>query len=525
MQAITGFRLSPQQERVWALQQSTGTRPFHARCASLIEGPLDKATLEAALLNVIERQEILHTTFHKVEGMIFPLQVISDFRLDAIPVCDLGSISSSERAFETIFEETGHRPFDFERDVPVGPLLLRLSPDRHILILHLPALCADAQTLDIVVAEIVRAYARLVRGDEEPAEEPLQYADLAEWQIGLLESDDSLAGRDYWARQDISTALSLTLPFQRRQHSGGDGSFDAGWFSAGLSQVTTAALKLLAARFNAPVSLILQACWQVLLWRLTRQPEITVGAAFDGRLDEALRQSPGLFSRFLPITARLEEGQPFSQVVANIVEVSRDAAKWQECFSLANNVDFFPICFESRSNPSTHSIDGVTFSIYRTHASTDRFNLKLSCVVSDESVTTDIYYDRGLFSPAVIRRLAEQLHTLIEDACEAPDSRIEALTVVGSNERELLLFGFNGTASSYPSNKCLSQLFEDQVERAPEKIALRANEGQLTYAELNARANRLAGYLAKVGVSPESPSTIVPVSAGSKVLQTRTGML
>src|SRR6185369_17947958 len=89
MQAITGFRLSPQQERVWALQQSTGTLPFHARCASLIEGPLDKATLEAALLNVIERQEILHTTFHKVEGMIFPLQVISDFRLDAIPVCDL----------------------------------------------------------------------------------------------------------------------------------------------------------------------------------------------------------------------------------------------------------------------------------------------------------------------------------------------------------------------------------------------------------------------------------------------------
>src|SRR6185369_6297054 len=153
---------------------------------------------------------------------------------------------------------------------------------------------------------------------------------------------------------------------------------------------------------------------------------------------------------------------------------------------------------------SAHCIDGLTFSIYRTHASTDRFNLKLSCVVSDESVTTDIYYDRGLFSPAVIRRLAEQLHTLIEDACESPESRIEALRVVGSDERELLLFGFNDTASAYPSDKCLSQLFEEQVERAPEKIALRANEGELTYAELNTRANRLARYLASAGVSPES---------------------
>ena len=502
MQAITGFRLSPLQERVWALQQSAGSLPFHARCAILIEGPLDKARLEVALLNVIERHEILHTNFHKVEGMIFPLQVISDFRLDAIPVCDLLSIGSREREFETIFEETGLRSFDLERDVPIGSLLLRLSPDRHILILHLPALCADAQTLDIIVGEIARAYARLVRGDEQPAEDPLQYADLAEWQIGLLESNDSLVGRDYWSRQDISSALSLTLPFQRRQHSAG--AFDAGCISAGLSSVTTAALHLLAARFNAPVSLVLQACWQVLLWRLTRQPEITVGAAFDGRLDEDLRQSPGLFSRFLPIAARLNEGQTFSEVLASIVEVSREAGKWQECFSLSNNVDFFPVCFDSRIKPSAHCIDGLTFSIYRSHACTDRFNLKLACVVSDESVTTDIYYDRGLFSPAVITRLAEQLHTLIEDACEAPDSRIEALRVVGSNERELLLFGFNDTASPYPSEKCLTQLFEEQVERAPEKIALRANEGELTYAELNARANRLARYLASAGVSPES---------------------
>ena len=516
MQAITGFRLSPQQERVWALQQSAGNLPFHALCASLIEGPLDKARLEVALLNVIERYEILHTAFHKVDGMIFPLQVISDFSFRTIPVCDLVSISSWELEFDAIFEETGLRPFDFARDATIGFLLLRLSPDRHILILHLPALCADAQTLDIIVGEIAREYARLVRGDEQPAQESLQYADLAEWQIGLLESDDTLVGRDYWTRQDISPGLSLTLPFQRRQHSGGDGAFDAGWLSAELSPVTAAALNLLAARFNAPVSLVLQACWQVLLWRLTRQPEITVGAAFDGRMDEDLRQSPGLFSRFLPVTARLEEGQPFSQVLANIVEVSREAAKWQECFSLRNivnnvkangggpGVDFFPVCFESRSKPSASCIDGVTFSIYRSHACIDRFNLKLSCVVSDESVTTGISYERGLFLPAVISRLAEQLHTLIKDACEAPESRIEALRVVGSDERELLLFGFNDTASAYPSDKCLSRLFEEQVERAPEKIALRANEGQLTYAELNARANRLARYLAKVGVSPES---------------------
>jgi amino acid adenylation domain-containing protein/FkbM family methyltransferase len=513
MQAITGFRLSPQQERVWALQQSAGNLPFHTQCASKIEGPLDKVRLEVALFNVIERYEILHTTFHKVEGMIFPLQVISDFRRNTIPVCDLVSVSSWEREFEAIFDETGFRPFDFERDATIGSLLLRLSPDRHILILHLPALCADAQTLDIIVGEIARAYAGLVRGDEQPTEEPLQYADLAEWQIGLLESDDTLPGRDYWSRQDISPALSLTLPFQRRQHSGGNGAFDVGSLSVELSPVTTAALNLLAARFDAPVSLVLQACWQVLLWRLTRQPEITVGAVFDGRLDEDLRQSPGLFSRCLPIAARLEEGQPFSQVLANVVEVSREAAKWQECFRLGNyvkpnghsaGVDFFPVCFESRSKPSAHSIDGVTFSIYQSHACTDRFNLKLSCVVSGECVTTNIYYERGLFLPAAVSRLAEQLHTLIEDACEAPDSRIEALRVVGANERELLLFGFNDTASPYPADKCLSQLFEEQVERAPEKIALRANEGQLTYAELNARANRLARYLARVGVSPES---------------------
>jgi hypothetical protein len=144
MQAITGFRLSPQQKRVWALQQSAGNLPFHALCASLIEGPLDKARLEVALLNVIERYEILHTTFHKVDGMIFPLQVISDFSFHTIPVCDLVSISSWELEFDAIFEETGLRPFDFERDATIGFLLLRLSPDRHILILHLPALCADA---------------------------------------------------------------------------------------------------------------------------------------------------------------------------------------------------------------------------------------------------------------------------------------------------------------------------------------------------------------------------------------------
>ncbi|HAJ59266.1 MAG TPA: non-ribosomal peptide synthetase, partial [Cyanobacteria bacterium UBA8543] len=219
-QEITsGFRLSPQQKRLWLLQQADSTQPYRVQFAILIEGNLDRKCLKTALENAVNRHEILRTTFHGLPGMNLPLQVIGDTGIAWVIDCNFSGLDASEQTdkLEALWDELHQVPFDFEKGSLMQVSLVKLSSQEWVLFISLPALCADAIALEKLIHELSRSYVACFQ-DKELSDEPLQYADLAEWQNELLESDEWQAGREYWRQQDILSPLTWKLPLENQPH-------------------------------------------------------------------------------------------------------------------------------------------------------------------------------------------------------------------------------------------------------------------------------------------------------------------
>ncbi len=513
-EVIEGFRLSPQQKYLWLLQQEDPGRPYCTQCAVLIEGNLDTKILAAAVRNVFDRHEILRTTFICLPRMSIPVQVISDGSIPSIDGYDLTGCGPAEQKarIEALFQEARRLPFDFEKGPLARVSIVTLAPDKTMLLVTLSSLCADTASLGTLVRELSRAYSACV-GCEELSGEPMQYADLAEWQNELLESADTRAGREYWRKQNISTLLSLPLSFER-QSSGPShcAHFDPRFLTSPINPDTAAKIRTLIRKYDAPASAFFLACWQTLLWRLTGLSDIIVGMACDGRTYEGLPEAIGPLAKYLPLHCHLKKDLRFSELLAQVNESARDVLEWQEYFSweqiVGSNGDikappFFPASFEFEERPAGCSAPAVKLSIHRRLACADRFKLKLSCVQREDLWTMELYYDANLFRMEDIRRLAGQCHTLLESVVRDPEAAICELEIVSGAERRQLLVEFNDTQTDYPEDKCIQQLFEEQVERTPDNVAVVFEERQLTYTQLNARANQLAHYLRTLSVGPE----------------------
>lgn len=507
--SIKGFRLSPQQKHLWKLQRETGNAAYRADCAVLIEGVLDLSILKAALHDVVARHEILRTSFRSLPGMTIPLQVINAGRIDCMRIDDVSALNQRDKEdhINELLREAARLKFDLERGAVLRFWLARLSADSNLLVISLPALCSDLEALKNLLHEISRSYDALLQGGL-PFDPPLQYADLAELQNEVFETSEGEPGIEYWRRQDLSGLASMRLPFhiddQRKQ------TFEPHLIVAPIDADTSAKLNSLINRLDVSRTVFFLACWHVLLWRLTAEADVITGVNFDGRNYQQLEDTLGLFAKYLPIRSHITEGCRLSKLLAQIDESVRNAYDWQECFSpelveRSNEDPLLPLfssSFDFVEEFSAHSASGVKFSLYNHYVCFDRFDVKLSCVRRQCGFITEFYYDSSLFSPDEIRRLAGQFQTLLSSVIKAPEAAVAELESLSAVERQQLLIDFNSTSINPPPIKRIHELFEIQVEKTPESVAI-AFEGYLSYAELNTRANQLAHYLRMLGVAPE----------------------
>jgi amino acid adenylation domain-containing protein/thioester reductase-like protein len=508
MQTINGFRLSPQQKYLWLLQQDSGA--YCAQCAILIEGNLKTTVLKEAVQQIINRHEILRTSFHREPGIKIPIQVISD-RIDltswfSINLSDCNS-QEQEAKIEAILQEKRR---SISTSEPAGSLLraslITLSDDKHILSVTLPSLCADSWTLKNLVKEISQGYVANLQSEEIAEEEIVQYVQFSEWQNQLLEDEDDLTGKEYWKQQDFSNFANLKLPLEKKMLSL-SAKFEPNSIECQIEPDLVTKIIAIAQKYNTSISAVLLACWKTLLWRLTRQPDIIVSTAFSGRKYEELEPGLGLFAKFLPLRTHLEDSLRFSEIVQQVQQSVSDADNWQEYFCREDistaSLSVFPFGFEFEEQLNTYSAGDLSFSIYQHYACCDRFKVKLSCVRRDESLSAKFDYDAGIIGIKAIQSLAEQFHTLVESAANNPETAISQLNILSDRSRHQLLVEFNNTQTDYPQSKCIHQLFEEQVERTPDSIAVVFENQQLTYRELNARANKIAHHLQNLGVQPE----------------------
>lgn len=506
---IEGFRLSPQQRRVWLLQQAGKDQPFYAQATFLVEGRLERAALAAGLRAVAGRHEILRTTFQCLSGMSLPLQVITE-TLPELEYHDLCGLTPGEQAaqLDAFVRALERRSFDVGREPPLAVALIGLAPERHVLLLRLHALCADRTALELLVQELADAYATALR-DGPPADAPMQYVDLADWQNELIELEETEEGRAYW-RRELSSPYAMRLPFERR-------AVEAVFAPQSLGVALPAELgrRIMAAAGQhgvAPAAFLL-ACWYALLWRLDEQADLSVAVTYEGRKYAELERALGPFAKSIPIRCSLAQGMAFGDLVRRVDQALRAGDEWQEYFSWelldgwpANElgVPFAPVGFELAEGPARHEAGGMAFSMDRYDGCAERFNLKLACTRQGDALAAALHYDASRFAPADIEIVARALDALLASAVERPEHPVEMLSLAAATGHDPWHSSQDRPPTLEDHGRCFHEIFAEQARRTPDQLAIAYEDQRLTYGELHERTNRLAHYLRALGVGPET---------------------
>ncbi|HEX8708052.1 MAG TPA: amino acid adenylation domain-containing protein, partial [Pyrinomonadaceae bacterium] len=528
---IGAYRLSPQQEHIWRLQRDGESLPYRAVCAILLKGQVRAELLKSALQKLLNRHEILRTTFHPVTGISSLAQVINEQCAPAMSVHDLSHLGTREQEglVEGLWAEARRLPFDFEN----GPLshfsLLELSPSNHILILSLSSLCADSYSLQNFVRELSRCYVAC-RGGETLDDEPMQYVEFSEWQREILDSEETYAGRAYWLKQDYSALPAMELLWRSTLPQ--PAAFAPDIFTLKVGSELAAKLESVAREHEVETHVVWLACWQVLLWRLTAQPEIVVGTAFDGRSYEELKAGLGPFARYLPLFARLTHDRHFDEVLAQTSQALRESERWQDFFAWEklSDADGIQAKHPSFAFDYTAALPefvgaNLSFRIIQQDACIDRYHVRLSCKADGDMVDAEFNYDSSLFNLEEIETLAGYYATLLESVARNAETQIGRLAIQSATEREQLSKQWNDTSIQFTDPPLLHQLFEAQAALSPDAPALLFEDQYLTYRQLDERSNQLANYLRTLGVTTEtlvailcerSPEMVIAVLATLK---------
>ncbi|MBE9209301.1 amino acid adenylation domain-containing protein [Nostoc sp. LEGE 06077] len=502
LEEIQGFQLSPQQKYLWQLQQ-TDSQIYQVKAAVSIAGNLDIQLLNNAIETVVNRHEILRTYYKCLPGMTIPVQIITDSAEIAWQQnYDLSNYTSEaqKEKLQLLFQEFSQQDFNLETGASLHLSLITLSDSRYILFISLPGLSADRETLKNLIREISYIYAD--KFDNDP--EIMQYADLAMWQNELLSATDTETGREYWNKQDFSALSALHLPIEKENIS--ELGFQPQTHTFRLDAYLVAQLKK---QHQSALANFFLACWNILLWRITGQDNLVIGVATNGRKYQELESSLGLLSKYLPVKCELPEDITLSSLLNELNQAISKSYNYQEYFSVntlkdvaVNNQFLFPISFEYDEIRDKYDFGDISFAIEHLEACLDNYKIKLACVRRENFIDIEIAYNIHYFATADIQHLAKQLQTLIESAISQSEVAISRLQILSNSEIKLLS-ELNNTQLTYPVNKCIHHLFAEQVAKTPDKIALVFAGQQLTYTELNHRANQIAHYLQQLGVGAE----------------------
>jgi amino acid adenylation domain-containing protein len=505
---LEGFPLSPQQENLWQLP---GGMPasYRALCTCSITGALDAARLEEAIGAVVLRNEILRTGFQCLPGMSTPLQRIAD-GTPRLRSHDWRSLSPAARedALAALLCDFESPAPDLATGEPLDTALVILAPTEHLLVLSLPALCADAVSLANLTREIARSYTRSGDGTDE-ADEPLQYVDITQALLDLQDSDEAEEGKAYWRLQNRIPG-PVPLLFAEAEPRG-MGGFQPRTVAVSVDPSLIRRAETVARLHGGSAAALFLGCWQLLLCRLTGRPDVPVAVAVDGRRFEGLDHALGLFARHLPLPSTCSPEMTLTDLLRQVEEGIIAVTGWQDWFSWEGMGDggredrFWPYCFEHLSPVPPFAATGVTFLAGLRRARWDRFDLKLVIDRHDGEASIWIEHDAGRIEPATARRMAELFRALLEDCLLRPTAALGALSLLTEGERRQILVERNATRVEHPdAGSSLHRLVEAAAERSPEAVAVVWDRNSMSYRELERRAERLAHRLRRLGVGAES---------------------
>jgi amino acid adenylation domain-containing protein len=507
--------LSFAQERFWFLHQLDPASTAYNRCCAIrLSGLLEEGVLQQSLEEVLKRHEALRTTVPSVEGQ--PLQVIAPAQPLPLPVVDLRELPEDEREARAvqIAREAAGRPFDLEKGPVVRASLVRLRDDECLFLLITHYIAFDGWSAGVLIRELGALYEAFAGGMPSPLPElPLQYADFARWQRQRLQGDLLETQLAYWKQQLAAAPAVLALPTDHSRPSVLAGPCARQTFL--LPPSLAAALTSLGRQEHATLFMTLLAAFQTLLSRYTGQEDLCVGAPAADRRYTGTEQLIGCLVNTLVLRADLTGDPSFRELLRRLRRTALEAYAHQDLpferlvEALRPERDpsrnpLVQVMFQMRSAPGpTLSTPGLKMEEIRVECGSSPFDLSMEIVEQANGLSCLLEYNPTLFDAAAMGRMAGHFRRLLEGIAANPEQRLSALPLLTDAERRQLLVEWSQTQIDYPHDQCLHQLFEAQVARTPEAVAVVFEAEQLTYAVLNARANQLAHHLQGLGVGPE----------------------
>ena len=505
--------LSFAQQRLWFIDQfDKGSAAYNMTGALRLGGALDAPALDRALAAVVRRHETLRTLIRSAEGEAE--QIVTDAPFAGMVRRDLSAYPAPEReaALRALLAAEGRKPFDLASQPPLRALLVRLGAQEHVLLATLHHIAADGWSVGLLIQELAALYGAFAQGRPSPLPPlPVQYADFARWQrhcLGGAALEDQLA---YWRTALQGAPELLELPGDRSRPP--QQTFRGGVARFRIGEALTQSLRQLGREHGATLFMTLLSAYAVLLGRLGGADDIVVGSPVANRNRRETEELIGFFVNTLPLRVDLSGDPDFVELLRRTRGACLEAYAHQDIpfehlvEELAPARDLahaplFQVVF-ALQNAAAQEVEfpGLTTEFLEVETGTAKFDLTLAMEERGGELAGALEYNADLFDPASAARMARQLQMLLAGLVADPRQPVTLLPLMEAAEKERLLSGWNATAAAIPDSD-VAALFLETAARFPERPALLAPEGELSYQQLADRAQRLAAALIVRGLLP-----------------------
>ncbi|RUR75337.1 non-ribosomal peptide synthetase [Chlorogloeopsis fritschii PCC 9212] len=507
--------LSFAQQRLWFFTQlEPDSYTYNIPAAVRLTGKLNLTALSQSIYEIIRRHEILRTTFTVVDGEA--IQVIGNGENFTFPVIDLQAFSEEKKQQEVfnLAALEAQKPFDLVQGPLIRANLLKLAETDHVVLLTMHHIVSDGWSTGIFIKELTDLYTAFCVGQPSPLPKlPIQYADFAIWQRKWLQGEVLQTQLNYWKQQLGGSLPILELPSDRprpaiKSNNGATQIFQ-------ISPDLTKQLVAFSQQEGVTLFMTLLAAFKVLLYRYTQQEDMIVGTPIANRNRAEIEGLIGFFVNTLVLRTNLSNNPTFREFLQQVREVTLGAYAHQDLpfERLVEELQFkrdlthnplFQVMFVLQNATTTPiQLPELTLQELTLEKNTAKFDLTVSLSETETGLRGDLEYNTDIFNADRITRMWGHFQVLLEGIVANPQQRLSDLPLLTANEQHQLLVEWNNTEIDYPQDQCIHQLFEAQVEKTPDAVAVVFENEQLTYRELNIRANQLAHYLQKLGVGKD----------------------
>ena len=503
--------LSFSQERLWFIDRLEGSIQYHIPSLLRLKGSLNRSALSHALETLVNRHEVLRTVYIEKAGQAY--QFVSNKNEWKLSIIDGGIFNEDQSQLQQYIEAEISRPFDLTKDYMLRAVLINLDKQEHLLVVTMHHIASDGWSLSIMVNEIAEAYAAYNEGRVitlNPLE--VQYADYAIWQRNYL-NDEVLNNKiSYW-KEKLRDVVSLQLPatYKRPVVQSTRGAIVAFDIDNGL----TSQLYELGKQNGATLFMTLLGVFKILMHRYSGQEDICVGSPIANRTQNEVEELIGFFVNTLALRSNLKGDMLFADLLQQVKDTTMEAYANQEVpfekiveavvrVRDVSRTPLFQVMFALNNTPAVPALHlgGLHLTVEEARHTTSQFDLSFNIIENVKGLNGVVEYCTDLYDDKAIQRMIIHFKNLISSIVQDPAQKIGKLSMLSPAENHQLLEEFNNTATAYPKNKSIVDLFEEQVIKTPGETAIVFEGQQLTYNELNGRSNQLANYLNKIGVEP-----------------------